>query len=323
MGARRARSGLPGPRARPDGSVRGPGGRVVRRFRGRTSSPTRLPRAPRLLRRRARPRLRVLASRSTRSRRSAPRSRSRPRPRARPILYHRVVVKSSCPTPRRAIVSNVVAVPVKTTATCRPRSGSSRRRPPNPPAFSTWVVSWNTLGTGPGPGGGLTSLKFRIRRTSALSSPTGSEWVVDGGAAVVHGRARANTCSRCGPRRPAASVGPWSPSMSVTVGNVLKPALLLVSEPAPIARLVPAAGTRPTTSFVVRNGGHRHHHRAREVRTTAASWSRRTRSRSRRTPFRTIWRHLALRHRARRSPVHASRSPHGAATPRSRFPSTA
>ena len=50
-------------------------------------------------------------------------------------------------------------------------------------------------------------------------------------------------------------MGPWSPSLRVTVGNVLKPALLLVSEPAPIAALVPAAGTRLTTSFVVRNGG--------------------------------------------------------------------
>ena len=51
------------------------------------------------------------------------------------------------------------------------------------------------------------------------------------------------------------SVGPWSPARRVTVGNVLRPALLLVSEPAPIAALVPAAGSHATTSFVVRNGG--------------------------------------------------------------------
>ncbi|HEX5854882.1 MAG TPA: hypothetical protein VFZ57_04610, partial [Thermoanaerobaculia bacterium] len=51
------------------------------------------------------------------------------------------------------------------------------------------------------------------------------------------------------------SAGPWSPALRVTVGNVLKPALLLVSEAAPIAALVPAAGSRLSTSFVVRNGG--------------------------------------------------------------------
>ncbi len=96
-------------------------------------------------------------------------------------------------------------------------------------------------------------MKFRIRRTSAFE-PDGREWDVDGGAASFSGgpgdyvfqvRAEAS----CG------ALGPWSPSLRVTVGNVLKPALLLVSEPAPIAALVPAAGTRLTTSFVVRNGG--------------------------------------------------------------------
>lgn len=167
-------------------------------------------------------------------------------------LYHRVVVSTPCPT-LIAIVSNVLAVPVKTTCDVPPSVGTLTASPENPPAFSTWVVSWNTLGTGPGPGVGAANLKFRIRRTSALE-PEGKEWVVDGGAASFAGppgdyvfEVRAEAV--CG------SVGPWSPPKRVTVGTVVKPSLVLVSEPAPLARLVPAAGVKPGTSFAVRNGG--------------------------------------------------------------------
>ncbi|MGZ5380750.1 MAG: hypothetical protein ACXWFQ_02725, partial [Thermoanaerobaculia bacterium] len=124
------------------------------------------------------------------------------------VLYHRIVVKSSCPTVSvAAIVSNVVSVPVKSDCDVPPSVGELGANPPNPPAFSTWVVTWDTLGTGPGPGGGLTGLKFRIRRTS-LFEPDGHEWVVEGGAAsfttgapgdyVGHDRA----CRRRGTQRP-------------------------------------------------------------------------------------------------------------------------
>ena len=170
------------------------------------------------------------------------------------ILYHRIAVKSSCSAGAPAAVySNVVAVPVKSTCDAPLSVGELHVDPSNPPAYSTWVVTWSTLGSGPGPGGGPTGLKFRIRRTSALE-PDGREWDVDGGASSFSGppgdyvfqvRAEAS----CG------AVGPWSPSLRVTVGNVLKPALLLVSEPAPIAGLPPPPGTRRTTSIVVRNGG--------------------------------------------------------------------
>ncbi len=170
------------------------------------------------------------------------------------VLYHRIVVKSSCPTASvAAIVSNVVSVPVKSVCDVPPSVGELGANPPNPPAFSTWVVTWDTLGTGPGPGGGPTGLKFRIRRTSVFE-PYGREWVVDGGAASFTG-APSDYVFQVRAEASCGSVGPWSPSLRVTVGNVLRPALLLVSEPAPIAALVPAAGTRPTTSFVVRNGG--------------------------------------------------------------------
>jgi hypothetical protein len=170
------------------------------------------------------------------------------------VLYHRIVVKSSCPTASlAAIVSNIVAVPVKSTCDAPLSVGELHVDPSNPPAYSTWVVTWNTLGSGPGPGGGPTGLKFHIRRTSAFE-PDGREWVVDGGAASFSG-APGDYVFQVWAEASCGSLGPWSPSLRVTVGNVLKPALLLVSEPAPIAALVPAAGTRLTTSFVVRNGG--------------------------------------------------------------------
>ncbi len=170
------------------------------------------------------------------------------------VLYHRVVVKSSCPTASpAAVVSNVVAVPVKTTCDAPLSVGELHVDPANPPAYSTWVVTWNTLGSGPGPGGGPTGLKFRIRRTSAFE-PDGREWDVDGGAASFSG-APGDYVFQVRAEASCGAVGPWSPSLRVTVGNVLKPALLLVSEPAPISALVPSAGTRKTTSFVVRNGG--------------------------------------------------------------------
>lgn len=167
-------------------------------------------------------------------------------------LYHRIVVSTPCVT-LGASFSNVLAVPVKTTCDVPPSVGALSASPENPPAGSTWVVSWSTLGTGPGPGVGVANLKFRLRRTSALE-PEGKEWVVDGGAASFAGppgeyvfEVRAEAV--CG------SVGPWSPPKRVTVGTVVKPSLVLVSEPAPLARIVPAAGVKPGTSFTVRNGG--------------------------------------------------------------------
>ena len=177
-----------------------------------------------------------------------------PAPASAKILYHRIVVKSSCPTASTvAIVSNVVAIPVKGVCDVPPSVGELGVNPPNPPAYSMWVVTWNMLGTGAGPGGGLTGLKFRIRRTSVFESDA-SEWVVEGGASSFTG-APGDYVFQVRAEASCGSIGPWSPSLRVTVGNVLTPALLLVSELAPIAVLVPAAGTRPTTSFVVRNGG--------------------------------------------------------------------
>ncbi len=167
-------------------------------------------------------------------------------------LYHRVNVPSSCPT-FAAIWSNVLAVPVNDVCPVPSTVGALSASPDNPPAFSTWVISWNTLGAGPGPGGTYTNLTFRIRRTSALE-PNGSEWVVTNGAASFAGppgdyvfEVRAEAA--CG------TVGPWSPPKKVTVGTVTQPPLVVVSEPQPLAQVVPAAGVKPATFFRVRNAG--------------------------------------------------------------------
>ncbi len=175
-----------------------------------------------------------------------------PAPPGATTLYHRVTVRTSCAT-FEPIFSNVLAVPVKTVCDAPPSVGQLASSPENPPAFSTWVVSWNTLGAGAGPGGGYTNLNFRIRRTSALE-PDGREWLVDAGSASFTGppgdyvfEVRAEAA--CG------AVGPWSPPKKVTVGTVVLPSLVLVSEPAPLARLAPAAGVNLATSFTVRNGG--------------------------------------------------------------------
>ena len=181
-------------------------------------------------------------------------------------LYHRILVRTSCPTASpAAILSNVLAIPVKTICDAPPSVGELTSSPANPPAFSTWVVSWNTLGTGAGPGGGFPNLKFRLRRTSPLE-PEGRERVVDAaprsfagppGDYVFEVRAEA----ACG------AVGPWSPPTRVTVGTVVKPTLVLMSEPTPLAQLVPAPGVRAATSFAVRNGGTALSRRSRSART--------------------------------------------------------
>jgi hypothetical protein len=167
-------------------------------------------------------------------------------------LYHRVNVPSSCPT-FAAIYSNVLAVPVNSVCPVPSTVGALTASPENPPAFSTWVISWNTLGAAPGPGGTYTNLAFRIRRTSALE-PNGTEWLVTTGSASFTGapgvyvfEVRAEAA--CG------TVGPWSPPKTVTVGTVAQPSLVLVSEPKPLAQVVPAPGVSPATSFTVRNAG--------------------------------------------------------------------
>ena len=133
-----------------------------------------------------------------------------PAPASAKVLYHRIVVKSSCPTASvAAIVSNVVAVPVKSDCDVPPSVGELGANPPNPPAFSTWVVTWDTLGSGPGPGRRADGAQIPHPADVRLRARTGASgsWR----AAPRRSRARpATTSSRCGPRRPAA---PWAPGL--------------------------------------------------------------------------------------------------------------
>ena len=65
-----------------------------------------------------------------------------PAPASAKVLYHRIVVKSSCPTASvAAIVSNVVSVPVKSDCDVPPSVGELGANPPNPPAFVIIVRS--------------------------------------------------------------------------------------------------------------------------------------------------------------------------------------
>ena len=235
----RRRLPLPAGRARPHGPGPRAGGRARTPCRGRTSSATSPPRTAR-----------IPTPWSARSTRIHEGHRLDPDPAVRADAPSAAGRRDDPLPPRRRVdplpdvrgrrLERPLGVPSRRRATFRPSVGLLSASPENPPAFSTWVVSWSTLGTGPGPGIGVANLKFRIRRTSALE-PDGKEWVVDGGAASFAGppgdyvfEVRAE--SSCG------SVGPWSPPKKVTVGTVAKPSLVLVSEPAPLARLVPAAG---------------------------------------------------------------------------------
>ncbi len=173
---------------------------------------------------------------------------------AAPVLYHRIVVKSLCPTAGLApVVSNVLAVAVSVECPTPDPVGDLTVSPESPPAWSTYVVSWGTLGSGgPGPGGGQTGLKFRLRRTAGgvvqeSLSDTGSASFSDPpGTYAYQVRAEAD----CG------SVGSWSPVTTVVVGAPPS-TVVLVADPKPIFVIAnPTTGTvSGSTSFSVRNVG--------------------------------------------------------------------
>ena len=123
--------------------------------------------------------------------------------------------------------------------------------PAAPPAYTTYVVSWDTLGAGePGPGGGAQSLRFRLRRTS--SSEVKESLIDSGTAAFADGPGeyvyQVRTENACG------EAGDWSKATLVVVGTTKTSALVLVSAPKPI--LVPGAGTEaPRDLLAVRNAG--------------------------------------------------------------------
>ncbi|MBK9088600.1 MAG: hypothetical protein IPL90_05965 [Holophagales bacterium] len=124
--------------------------------------------------------------------------------------------------------------------------------PAAPPAYTTYVVSWNTLTAGePGPGGGERSLHFRLRRTTAYGEV--KETLVDSGTAAfsdgpgeyLYQLRTENTCG---------GAGEWSRPARVVVGTSKTSALVLVLAPKPF--LVSASpNSVASTRLVVRNAG--------------------------------------------------------------------
>jgi hypothetical protein len=172
---------------------------------------------------------------------------------ATPVLYHRIVVHSSCPVMSpAAVLSNTLKVTFRLDCPVPDSAPSLMVSAVNPPALSTYVVSWTNFGSGSaGPGGGYAGLKFRLRRTApdgvkeSLTDSSSASFADWPGVYLYDVRAE----SACG------AAGPWSPSVRVVVGY--SPAkLVLVSEAPPIVVVGgPAGADSLVTRFTVKNGG--------------------------------------------------------------------
>ncbi|MFN7988020.1 MAG: hypothetical protein U0529_11140 [Thermoanaerobaculia bacterium] len=168
-------------------------------------------------------------------------------------LYHRVAVQSFCAGATAIRVDSQV-LPVAVTTQCVP---SIALQPPlvspaAPPSFTTYVVSWDTLGAGePGPGGGAQGLHFRLRRTTSAGED--KETVIDGGTAAFADPPgeyfySVRTENICG------EASEWSKATRVVVGATKTSALVVVSAPRPFL-VADTAGAAASTSVVVRNVG--------------------------------------------------------------------
>ena len=167
-------------------------------------------------------------------------------------LHHRVGVQSFC-SGTNSVRSDSAVLQVAVTAAC---PAPIELEPPvvspaSPPAFTTYVVSWDTLGAGePGPGGGAQGLLFRLRRASA--SEVGETLMEGGSAGFVDGPGeflyQVRTENVCG------EASAWSPPTRVVVGETKTTALVLVSEPQPVLTASADAG-QAAGSIVVRNLG--------------------------------------------------------------------
>ena len=172
---------------------------------------------------------------------------------ATPVLFHRIVVHSSCPTMSpAAILSNTLKVTFRLDCPVPDSAPLLAVSALNPPALSTYVVSWTNFGSGSaGPGGGYAGLKFRLRRTApdgvkeSLTDSSSASFADWPGVYLYDVRAE----SVCG------AAGPWSPAVRVVVGY--SPAkLVLVSEARPIVVVGGPAGAESlVTRFTVKNGG--------------------------------------------------------------------
>ena len=167
-------------------------------------------------------------------------------------IYHRVGVQSWCTGGSPVRIDSVpLAIQVTDQCSAPVQLPAPVVSPAQPPAWTTYIVSWDTLGIGePGPGGGVDGLRFRLRRTSPKEV---KETLNDAGNAAFADEPgeylyQVRTENICG------DASPWSDAARVVVGATKTSALVVVSTPG--ALLAPAAGGgAPATSFVVRNVG--------------------------------------------------------------------
>ncbi len=166
-------------------------------------------------------------------------------------LYHRVIAQSGCAGPAVYATSQVLAVKL-TDACLSPFAVTEpESTPENPPALTTYVVTW-----GPGPDAvtpadapSTIRIRYRVRRTAfgevkeSVSETPSASFSDPPGDYLYQVRAEVS----CG------TVGPWSPVKRVTVGPAPPGTLFLVSEPAPL--VVPPGADMPPIWFAVRNGG--------------------------------------------------------------------
>lgn len=167
-------------------------------------------------------------------------------------IYHRVAAQSFCAGTSPIRVESAVLA-VRVTDQCRATIGlpPPLASPALPPANTTYIVSWDTLGAGePGPGGGAQGLRFRLRRTAGGDV---TESLNDAGAAAFTDPPgeylyQVRTENICG------DASPWSEPLRVVVGTTKTSALFLVSAPRPVLLPVDARG-EVRVAFVVRNAG--------------------------------------------------------------------
>ena len=167
-------------------------------------------------------------------------------------LYHRVGVQSWCSgsTPVR-VDSSPLVIQVTDQCSSPVQLPAPTVSPAQPPAWTTYIVTWDTLGIGePGPGGAVDDLRFRLRRTGPKDvketlNDTGSAAFADEPGEYLYQVRTENICG---------DVSPWSDVARVVVGATKTSALVVVSTPRPL--LVPASLlTPPAATFVVRNVG--------------------------------------------------------------------
>ncbi len=168
------------------------------------------------------------------------------------MIYHRVAAQSFCAGTSPTRVESAIFA-VRVTDQCRTPIALAAPvvSPALPPANTTYMVSWDTLGAGePGPGGGAQGLRFRLRRTAGGDV---TESLNDAGAAAFTDAPgeylyQVRTENICG------DASPWSEPLRVVVGATKTSALFLVSAPRP-ALVTPPHPGGVRVAFVVRNAG--------------------------------------------------------------------